>query len=223
MGQVAPESDNLEMEERQMLMTPEQQAELDRDAEQKRYEYFRTLGLDEKHAGLLSAASAKELEWNGVRLIYKATGNPAIDDASAADHYKAEFPLLFPEKKTTATEDQITPKVDPALVASALAGSLTARGQVFQALNLNARDPNSIAQLDAFLATEQVKATNNTPADNPADLQKAGGRNPWSGEPGAWNLTRQMQIFRSDPSLAARLAKAANSTIGAARPTRRSA
>lgn len=191
-----------------MTDTPEQIAAenqrimLAADAEQKRFEYFRTLGLDEKHAGLLSAASAKELEWNGVRLIYKATGKPAIDDAAAADHYKAEYPLLFPEKKTPATDDQITPKVDPALVASALAGNVTARGQVFQALNLNAKDPNAITQLDAFLTQQKVGGVNK-PVDDAEDLAAAKGSNPW--HPTSFNLFRQMQIFKADPGLAARL------------------
>ncbi len=184
--------------------TSEQIAELARDAEQKRYEYFRTLGLDEKHAGLLSAASAKELEWNGVRLIYKVTGKPAIDDAAAADHYKAEYPLLFPEKKTAATDDQITPKVDPVLVASALAGNVTSRGRVFQALNLNAKDPNSIAQLDAFL-TEQKVSGGGKPVDDAKDLAAAKGSNPW--HPASFNLFRQMQIYSASPDLAARLSR----------------
>ena len=97
---------------------------------------------------------------------------------------------------------------------------------MFTALGLSDKDPNAIGRLDAFLAEQRIKAAGdgiNKPADNPADLQKAGGRNPWSAEPGAWNLTRQMQVYRADPALAARLAKAAGSSIGAARPTRRSA
>lgn len=51
---------------------------------------------------------------------------------------------------------------------------------------------------------------NNTPPEE----------NPWSNAPGAWNVTKQMQIFRADPAQAARLAKEAGSAIGATRNMR---
>lgn len=193
-------------------LTPEQQAELDRDAEQKRYEYFRTLGLDEKHAELLSASTAKDFTWNGVRLIYNATGKAAVEDGAAAEHYKAEYPLLFPEPVVPKGDD-VVPPVNPDLVAAALGGSMTARGQVFTALKLDPKDANAIAQLDAFLDTARLKQpAAGTNTDDANDLKAARGPNPFKKGPG-FNLTRQMTIYKSDPALAARLARAAGVTL----------
>lgn len=53
-----------------------------------------------------------------------------------------------------------------------------------------------------------------TPTRPGAQREKAKASNPWSVE--GWNLTKQMQTHRSDPALAERLAKSANSRIGAA-------
>lgn len=43
-----------------------------------------------------------------------------------------------------------------------------------------------------------------------------GGSNPWSAK--TWNMTQQGAIFKSDPALAERLAKAAGTTIGGPKP-----
>ena len=183
----------------------------------KIYDLFAGMGLDEASAMLLAKAEQENFSWNSVRLTYGPNKIGALD-ASVAEHYKLTLPNLFRKEPEQKAEQQIG-DVDPALVSAALDGSITARGQVFRALHLNERDPHSVVRLDSFLDTQKIKAGVTAKAEaSPVDLQKAGGSNPWA--PGSWNLTRQMQAYQSDPGLAARLAKAAGSRIGAARPTK---
>jgi hypothetical protein len=192
------------------------------------------MGLDQVTAELMAKATADDFKFNSVRLTTK-DGKSVLDPA-VAESYRLKFPNIFakPADKSGDTGEQ-APAVDPALVTAALAGNnLTARGRVFTALGLSDKDPNAIARLDAFLTEQRVKAsggggTLNTdnrntagrftpPADNVADLKAASGSNPWKVE--SFNVTRQSQIFRADPALAARLAKAAGSAIGATKNMR---
>jgi hypothetical protein len=169
------------------------------------------MGVDERTAEMLAKAEADKFDFKGgVRLTTK-DGKP-VNDPSVAEHYRAEFPQIFkePEKKTAAEQ---VGEVPPAIVAAALNGSVTARGQAFIALKLDQRDPNAVTVLDAYLDAQRLKGATAKPADdNVADLAKAGGSNPW--KPETWSLTKQMQITRSSPDLAARLADKAGSRLG---------
>ncbi len=183
------------------------------------YDVFAGYGLDEATAMMLAKAEVENFHWNSVRLTYGANKIRALDP-SVKEHYALSLPALFKKGPEQKPERQIG-EVDPALVSAALAGSLTARGQVFTALRLNERDPSAVAQLDAYLDTQKIKSTAGGKVEaSTTDLKKAGGSNPWGNKPGEWNLTRQMQAYRSDPALAARLAAAAGSRIGAARPNK---
>jgi hypothetical protein len=181
------------------------------------YDLFASLGLDEATAMLVAKAELENFQWNSVRLTYGKNKVGALDP-SVAEHYKLTLPALFKKEPEQKPEQQVG-DVDPTLIAAALNGNQTARGQVFLDLKLNPKDPNAVAQLDAFLDTQKIKsAATNKPEAPTVDLTKAGGSNPWA--PGSWNLTRQMMTYKSDPALAARLAAVAGSRIGAARPTK---
>lgn len=73
-----------------------------------------------------------------------------------------------------------------------------------------------------WLIDMQPKRPHWWPASQGAGGRGSGGGsgltdNPWTAD--NWNLTRQSQIYREDAAKADRMAKAAGSTVGAARPT----
>jgi len=197
------------------------------------YDYFRSLDQDEATASMLAKAYQDDFSWNSVRLTY-GKDRKSVTDPSVAEHYRITLPNIFkkpePEKKAG---DTAAPEVDPALIASALAGNYTAKSRVLLALGLDVKSSASKAQVEAFLDAERIKANGGNaghdrdtagrftaPADTtaPADLKAANGSNPWN--VASFNVTRQAQIFRADPALAARLAKAAGSAIGATKNMR---
>jgi hypothetical protein len=98
--------------------------------------------------------------------------------------------------------------IAPEVVTAARAGNITARGKVFVALG---RDQ---AALDALLA---APAADTKKLD--ADPAFKGKVNPWRAE--YWSKTEQGRIAKTlGVAVAERMARAANSTLGATKPSR---
>jgi hypothetical protein len=166
----------------------------------------------DQQAGVFTASCAKFFEWSGGRLFFKAQGGEKIAaiDPRVKEFFKTEYPFLLPTPKAAPAEfDGKTVDVDPAVVASALAGNFTAKGRVVKAFG-------DVAAAELFLKAEAKKQDGDSGKtdDNPHDKDHS--ENPWAA--GAWSLTRQGAIYKSDPALAQRLAKSAGSFIGATKP-----
>ncbi len=175
------------------------------------YDFFHErMNLDEKTAMLMASASINDFNYNGVVLTYGKT-NRRLNDGAVAEHFRTEYPNIFAPPKSREERrggggDDNSTNIESALIADALAGSLTAKGRVFVALGLSSKDPAAVARLDAFLDEQRVKiAPGGNVKDDAGDLKLANGSNPW--HPDNFNLLRQMQIFKADPALAARLSK----------------
>jgi hypothetical protein len=98
--------------------------------------------------------------------------------------------------------------IDPALIAAAKSGNMTARSKVFVALGKDQ------AALDALLAAPAPDAKKLD-----ADPAYKGNGNPW--RPENWSITSQGRIIRTlGVAVAERMARAANSRIGATKPSR---
>lgn len=187
-------------------------------------------GTDDKRAGVFFASCSKLFEWSGGRLFFKRAGGERIaaTDPTVKQYFVENYPFLMPPAKIEAHEfngDSVT--VEPSIIEGALAGNVTDRGRVARAFGADATNsPASqaaAAKAELFLKAE---ATKHGISDHGGRERDDGGRfaatdtkasNPWSAA--GWNLTRQMAAHRSDPALAERLAKAANSRIGAAHAT----
>lgn len=87
--------------------------------------------------------------------------------------------------------------IDTTVLEQARAGNVTAKGKIFVALG---RDQ---AALDKLLAEK--------PGDEGKPVETK--NNPFKRGSPSFNLTEQGRIFRTDPALAARLARAAGSKI----------
>lgn len=201
-------------------LTDEQKTEAVRDLNQKVFEYaMEKHGCTHEQAEAFAATQVGKFSWTGVRLIWNDTKTPAVDEPAAKAYYgQDKFKFLLPQK-APAADQQDGPQVPPNILELALMGNVTAFGKISRALGDADR-----ATTERFIAAEREKRTNNK---NDGDRNRdEGGRftekpkasNPWSAE--GWNLTKQMQTHRADPALAERLAKAANSRVGAARPTK---
>ncbi|MGO9846152.1 MAG: hypothetical protein ACLPKT_06005 [Methylocella sp.] len=147
-----------------------------------------------------------------------------LDLPEAIDAIIARMPLVAP------------PKDDPAIAErerieqEALAGSVQAHGALWKKFvaqsggNERLGDAKYREWCDTNKAKPGLKAAVDDAAVkvgelDAADLLKVGAStNPWSVE--GWNITKQGSAFRADPALAARLAAAAGSKIGAVRPTK---
>lgn len=135
----------------------------------------------------------------------------SMDDA--LDTVIAKMPLVRP---VPGADPKIEAQKE--LEAQALAGSVTAHGQLYKELGAIGYE-----QWKRKHAALPGKPGSDKPADTPepstdADVQRAGGVNPWSKE--GWSVTRQGAAYRLDPQLAERLAKSAGSHIGATRPAK---
>jgi hypothetical protein len=180
------------------------------------HKFFKSIGSTDEQAATAAAAHADKFVWNGATLEFQ--GKPVADpDNGVREWFTAnKLDFLLPPKSADKLD------VDPALLASARAGNMTAKSRLFVQVG---RDR---AKLDAVLADKS-----NTGADEAArDAQgrfvgatpqekEAAKNNPWSAEPGKWNATRQGQIVRSlGIEAAQRIAKAAGSYVGAVRPAK---
>jgi hypothetical protein len=174
------------------------------------YKLARSWGATEELADAFASSQKNKFQWDGVQLTID--GKVAVDDPDV----KARFttgPLapLFPKAAADAGPD-----LDPALVASALAGNRTAYSRLFVACG---RDK---AVLDAALT---AKKGDKPDADSGADTlpdkaQKyAGANNPWSAA--GWSITRQGQLVKQlGLAAATSIAASASSFIGATKPSR---
>jgi hypothetical protein len=157
-------------------------------------------GATDEQAIAASSTLAERFEWTGS--VLNLDGKPATMEA-VREHFGTNYGFLFPPK----SENADMPNVDPALLASARAGNMTAKSRLFVQLG---RDQT---KLDKVLTATPDKA-----ADTAKEKPEAERNNPWLAE--KWSITRQGQLYKLDPAMAARLAKAANSHIGATRPSK---
>jgi hypothetical protein len=130
--------------------------------------------------------------------------------------------IISERKLWQPTGDDPAVKARSELEAAALAGSVTAHGQLFKELGSagyeawkkqHAAAPGKAAAPEGM---ERDPVTGQFIPKGPADDD--GATNPFT--KAGWNLTSQGQIAKRDPALAARLAKAAGVVLGATRPVK---
>lgn len=97
--------------------------------------------------------------------------------------------------------------------AQAFGGNFTSRNLLVKQIGLAAADARA-----REWGLDGIHDYKTKPTWPGGQIEKPKSSNPWSAA--GWNLTKQMQTHRADPALAERLAKAANSHIGAARATK---
>jgi hypothetical protein len=99
------------------------------------------------------------------------------------------------------------------LEAQAFGGNFTARNRLVKQIGMAAADARA-----REYGLDGIHDYKTTPLARPGAAPKNKTTNPWS--EGGWNISKQGQVYKSNPALAERLAKAANSQIGATRPTK---
>jgi hypothetical protein len=99
------------------------------------------------------------------------------------------------------------------LEAQAFGGNFTARNRLVKQIGMAAADARA-----REYGLDGIHDYKTTPLAQPGAAPKNKSTNPWSVE--GWNISKQGQVYKSDPALAERLAKAAHSQIGATRPTK---
>ena len=122
----------------------------------------------DKQAAAFTASCSRFFELNsGGGLFFKMPSGEkvsAIRDPRVKEFFKSEYPFFMPPPKEAAAEFHgRTVEVDPAVVASALAGNLTAKGKVARAFG------DDVSAADLFLKAEAKKASGGKgdDADNP--------------------------------------------------------
>jgi hypothetical protein len=176
---------------------------------------MKVLGMDERRAEVFVAACGDRFIWDGTLRFKGASGEVPVDDPQCIGFFQREYDFLVPAK----SNGDSAPDVPAELLEKALAGNQTARAQIHRLRG----DPD-VAATDKFLAGERAKgSTGDTRQrdDKGQFVANDGGNNPFTAT--NWNLTAQMRLYRSDPKLAERLAKAAGTHVGAARPAARAA
>lgn len=107
----------------------------------------KVLKLEPMQAEVFSKACADRFVWDGVSLLFKgANGNVAADDEQCTGFFQREYGFLFPPKQAGSENHA---EIDPALLASARAGNMTARARIVRD-SLN----GDVKRLDAVLADE---------------------------------------------------------------------
>jgi hypothetical protein len=191
-----------------------------------------TVGLTDEAATDTAIAQGAKFKYDAGVLTF--LGKP-VDRDSMVEWLKANGrSYLLPTNATDDTSQMSPagtsaklPKVDAALLAAAKAGNLTAKGRLFVQVG---RDQS---KLDALLTGTAADTSSDTErrardalrndrgqfsADEGAALVKQHKTvNPWSAD--GWNMTEQSRVYRVNPKLAASLSAAANSRIGATKPT----
>jgi hypothetical protein len=144
-----------------------------------RFESFlMKIGASEEAAKLIASSpdQIKGFVWDGVSLVMRGSDLPASEDQQAIDHFvKGPFAALFVKPTEKANGD--APQMDEALVASAKAGNLTAKGKL-------ARQLGSVEAVDKLLAGEGQQANGSDHANNP--FSRAG-----------WNVSKQGSVFKA--------------------------
>lgn len=174
---------------------------------------MQTLGCDERRAEVFVKACADHFVWDGTLRFKGINGEVPVDDDECTGFFEREYDFLLPPKKEPT---ELKVPITEELIASALDGNQTSRAQIFKI-----RGDQTPAETDKFLQGERAKLSADPNGERQRDTSgrfAAKSDNPWS-EAG-WNLSKQGQVYKSDPKLAERLAKAANSHIGAVRPSK---
>lgn len=182
------------------------------------------LGCDGRRAAAFAKTCGDYLEWTGVELLFKgASGKTnAVTDPQAKGFFEREYEFLLPPK--SAAQDVGT--IDPATLASAVAGSITAKGAICLALN------NDVAATEKLIAAERAKATSGDDKDFEAfqrwKASRSNGsadhaKNPWAAngninpKTGRYTddaIKRQMSLVRVGVEPAAKIAAAVGSKLG---------
>jgi hypothetical protein len=170
-------------------------------------------GSDEQAAAFCSGAPARELSWSGVRLYWQrpdGTRTVALSDPEYLPHVKEKYGFLLKPERPAPLNDHPEVTLDPATVELALAGNMTAKGAIARAFGGGDGDKGAAAA-DLFLKAERAKAAGGgaPPERVPLYSGRANGGDSDNPFGSAWSKTRQGQIYKSDPALAARLSKAA--------------
>jgi hypothetical protein len=182
------------------------------DRIQRVHELWKAIpGATDEMAIAASSTLAERFDWTGS--VLNLDGKPATAEA-VREHFGTNYGFLFPPK----SENADAPKVDPQLLASARAGNITAKGRLVRQLG-------SLAAADAVIADKSNTGADDTTRDSKGRFvgatpqeKEAAANNPWGPN---WNATRQGQIVRQLGIAAAqRIAKAANSHVGAVRPAK---
>lgn len=168
-------------------------------------------GTTDEMAIAASSTLAERFDWTGS--VLNLDGKPATAEA-VREHFGTNYGFLFPPKSANADK----PDVDAQLLASARAGNITAKGRLVRQLG-------SLAAVDAVLADKSNTGADDTARDEKGRFvgatpqeKEAAANNPWGPN---WSVTRQGQIVRSlGIEAAQRIAKAANSHIGATKPAK---
>jgi hypothetical protein len=181
------------------------------DRIQRVHELWKSLGATDEQAITASATLAERFDWTGSVLNFN--GNAATADAVREHFAQSGYAFLLPPE--TAAADK-APDVPADVLAAARAGSLTAKGRIFRIVKDH-------ATVDALIAG---KAADDTARDDKGRFvgdesaklaREHKGKNPWAA--GSFNVTEQGRIYRANPKLAASLAAAANTRIGATKAT----
>ena len=94
-------------------------------------------------------------------------------------------------------------------------GNLTARSRLIK--DLGESEADARAKEWGLKGVADFKTRGQRPGGE-VNKEKPSADNPWSRD--GWNITKQGSVVRADPALAARLAKAAGSFVGATKPAR---
>jgi hypothetical protein len=92
---------------------------------------MQTLGMDERRAEVFGAACGSFFTWDGTLKFKGASGQVPADDPSCTgffQFFQREYSFLVPPK----TNGDGNPQVDPALLAAARSGNLTAKGRLLR-------------------------------------------------------------------------------------------
>lgn len=139
-------------------------------------------------------------------------------DAFAVGEWNAETLNAWITEQKTKRPHLWPAKGDADLESAAFVGrNLSARARLLQQLGEEAANTRAKAWGLRDLHDYRTRATR-PGGDSGGNKEKPTRDNPWSAE--GWSLTAQGRIYKSDPDLAGRLAKAAGSFIGATRPTK---
>jgi hypothetical protein len=183
------------------------------------------LGCDERRAEAFVATCGTYLEWTGVELLFKGLSGKtnAINDPQAKNFFEREYSFILPPKWAVQDVGQ----VDPAILAQAVAGSITAKGAVCRALN------NDVAATEKLIAAERAKTASGDDKEFEefkrwkASRSNGNGscheKNPWSAEGntdarGRYTdaaIARQMSLVRATgPEKAAQVAASVSAKLG---------
>jgi hypothetical protein len=167
-------------------------------------EYLEALGSTPEQAATAARGYSDQFAFSGAVLTFKGSLAGTAEMEAKVREWFAENKLEF-LIGTAAQNDNAG--ADAVLVERARAGNLTAKGQLFRKLG------SDQAKYDAVINRKPFNAPDDdAPVDESAKENK--GKNPWRSGPD-FNLSEQGRLFRSNPKLAASLAKSAGKTIGA--------